>query len=63
MPHLTRPQVYRVVRELLPRQQYNPAELLQWLEETQQRNERSKRSHAKRRRARRLAVSSANPTL
>jgi len=63
MPHLTRPQVYRVVRELLPRQRYGPAELLRWLEETQRRNERSKRSHTKRRARRRLAIGSANPTL
>ena len=49
MPHLTRPQTYRVVRELLPRVRFTPADLLRWLEETQERNERAKRSHAKRR--------------
>ena len=35
MPRITRPQVYRVVREMLPRERFGPAELLQWLEETQ----------------------------
>jgi hypothetical protein len=33
MPLLTRPQTYRVVRELLPRVRFTPAELLRWLEE------------------------------
>ena len=63
MPLLTRPQVYRVVRELLPRVRFTPAELLRWLEETQERNERAKRSHAKRRAARRLAMGFPNLTL
>ena len=44
-----RPQVYRVVREMLPRERSR--ELLQWLEGTQQRNERASRSHERRRRA------------
>ena len=39
MPLLTRPQVYRVVREMLPREKFGPNELLRWLEETQQRNQ------------------------
>ena len=40
-----------VVRELLPRERFGPAELLRWLEETQDSNERARRSHAKRRAA------------
>ena len=59
MPRLTRPQVYRIVYELLPRRRWTSAELLGWLEETQRRNERAKRSHAKRR-ARQRAL---NPSL
>ena len=51
MPLITRPQVYRVVREMLPRERFGPRELLQWLEGTQQRNERASRSHERRRRA------------
>ena len=51
MPQITRPQVYRVVREMLPREQFGPAELLRWLEDTQDANERARRSHAKRRSA------------
>ena len=61
MPLLTRPQTYRVVRELLPRVRFTPAELLPWLEETQRRNERAKRSHAKRRAARRRAAQGLSP--
>ena len=49
MPRVTRPQVYRVVREILPRKRFGPWELLQWLEGVQLRNERAGRSHAKRR--------------
>ena len=45
--HITRPQVYRVVREMLPRERLGPDELLRWLEETQECNERARRSHAK----------------
>ena len=41
MPLLTRPQVYRVVREMLPREKFGPNELLRWLEETQQRNQQA----------------------
>ena len=51
MPRITRPQVYRVVREMLPRERFGPAELLRWLEDTQDANERASRSHAKRRSA------------
>ena len=46
MPRITRPQVYRVVREMLPRERFGPDELLRWLEDTQESNERAKRSHA-----------------
>ena len=49
MPRITRPQVYRVVREMLPRERFGPDELLRWLEQTQECNERARRSHAKRR--------------
>ena len=51
----TRPQVYRVVREMLPRERFGPTELLRWLEDTQDSNERAKRSHAKRRAAMRAS--------
>ena len=49
MPQITRPQVYRVVRELLPKEQFGPRELLGWLADVQERNERARRSHQKRR--------------
>ncbi len=49
MPRITRPQVSRVVREMLPRERFGPVELLRWLKETQECNERARRSHAKRR--------------
>ena len=49
MPQITRPQVYRVVRELLPQQRFGPEQLLRWLEDVQQRNERARQSHEKRR--------------
>ena len=45
--------VYRVVREMLPRERFGPEELLLWLEDTQLRNERARRSHQRRRSARR----------
>ena len=47
------PQVYRAVREMLPRERFGPEELLLWLEESQLRNERARRSHESRRSARR----------
>ena len=50
---ITRPQVYRVVREMLPRERFGPDELLLWLVESQLRNERARRSHERRRSARR----------
>ena len=46
MPRITRPQVYRVVREMLPRKRFGPDELLRWIEDTQDSNERARRSHA-----------------
>ena len=55
MPRITRPQVYRVVREMLPRERFGPDELLRWLEDTQDSNERARRSHAKRRAALRVS--------
>ena len=51
MPQITRPQVYRVVRELLPKEQFGPEELLRWLADVQERNERARLSHEKRRAA------------
>ena len=53
--------MYRVVREMLPRERFGPDELLRWLEDVQQRNERAKRSHEKRRAARRREVSGVPP--
>ncbi|MDE2780986.1 MAG: hypothetical protein OXI91_15110 [Chloroflexota bacterium] len=53
MPRITRPQVYRAVREMLPRERFGPEELLLWLQESQLRNERARRSHESRRAARR----------
>jgi Transposase DDE domain len=49
MSQLTRPQVSRVLRELLPHRTWTRAELLQWLRATQERNARAKESHIKRR--------------
>ena len=49
MPRITRPQVYRVVCEMLPRERFGPDELLLWLEDTQLRNERARCSHERRR--------------
>ncbi len=49
MPQVTRPQLSRVVRELLPHRTWTDATLLQWLTDTQVRNERAKQSHIKRR--------------
>jgi hypothetical protein len=60
-PQITRPQVYRVVREVLPRERFGPDELLCWLEDVQRRNERSRRSHEKRRAARWWEVSGVPP--
>ena len=56
MPRITRPQVYRVVREMLPRERLGPEELLRWLEEIQDSNERARRSQAKRRAAKRTSA-------
>ena len=52
MPPITRPQVYRAVREMLPRERFGPQELLLWLQETQLRNQRASCSHQRRRAAR-----------
>lgn len=48
MPRITRPRVYRVVCEFLPRERFGPWELLHWLEDVQLRNERARRFHEKR---------------
>ena len=61
MPQITRPQVYRVVREVLPRERFGPEELLRWLEEVQLRNERARRSHEKQRAARCWAAPGVPP--
>ena len=53
MPRITRLQVYRVVREMLPREQFGPDQLLLWLEDTQLRNERARLPHERRRSTRR----------
>ena len=49
MPQVTRPQISRVLRELLPRRVWSRPDLLHWLYTTQARNAAAKRSHAKRR--------------
>ncbi len=46
---MTRPQVSRVLRELLPRRHWSPVDLLEWMRDMQLRNERAKQSHLKRR--------------
>jgi hypothetical protein len=46
MPQITRPQLTRVLRELLPQHTWTRAELWAWLHETQRRNERAKQAHA-----------------
>ena len=53
MPRITRPQVYRVVRDMLPRERFGPDELLLWLKGTQLTNERARSLHERRRSARR----------
>jgi hypothetical protein len=49
MPHITRPQITRVLRKLLPHCTWTPNELLVWLAETEQRNEHAKHPHSVRR--------------
>ena len=49
MPQITRPQVSRVLRALLPQRTWTVEDLLQWLLTTQERNDRAKQSHIKRR--------------
>ena len=48
---------------MLPRERFGPTELLRWLEDTQDSNERAKRSHAKRRAAMRASTSLPELTL
>lgn len=57
MPRTTRPQISRVLRELLPHHTWTPADLLRWLIDTQARNQRAKRSHTQRRQRKRLEPS------
>ena len=49
MPRSARPQVYRVMREMLPRERFGPFEPLRWLKETQECNQGANRSREKRR--------------
>ncbi len=49
MPQITRPQVSRALRALLPQRVWTKDDLLAWLTATQNRNERVKQSHMKRR--------------
>ncbi len=49
MPQITRPQVSRVLRVLLPQHTWTDEDLLAWLLTIQQRNEQAKQSHSKRR--------------
>ena len=39
--------MYRVVREMLPRERFGPDELLRWLEDVQEHGERARLSHQK----------------
>ena len=55
MTGITRLQVYRVAREMLPRERFGREELLLWLTDVQLRNERASRSHQKRREKRRAS--------
>ena len=48
-PSLTRPQLSRVLRALLPQRVWAAGDLLAWIHRTQARNEQAKRSHLKRR--------------
>jgi hypothetical protein len=50
MPGLTRPQVSRVLREVLAKRHWTRADLWQWLVETQRHNACAHHAHAKRRR-------------
>ncbi len=60
-PLLTRPQVYRLVREMLPRESLGPYELLRWLDWTQLRNDTARLSHQRRRYKLRRNTSGALP--
>jgi hypothetical protein len=54
MPQITRPQLTRVLRALLPQRTWTRAELWTWLHDTQRRNESAKQAHAARRRIRQI---------
>ena len=54
---------YMAIIHQLPRERFGPAELLRWLEETQECNERARHSHAKRRAALRASPHLLEPSL
>ena len=54
LPQITRPQLTRVLRELLPRRLWTRTELWDWLHTTQRRSQRAKQAHAARRRVSQL---------
>jgi SRSO17 transposase len=56
MPQITRPQLTRVLRTLLPQRTWTRAELWTWLHDTQRRNESAKQAHAARRRIKQIIV-------
>jgi hypothetical protein len=55
-PLITRPQVYRLIRELLPHKRCTREDLLEWLIQTQMLNDKAARSHEKRRNKARAAI-------
>ena len=61
MPRNTRPQVYRVVREMLPREWFGPDEPLRWLEDVRRRDERTRSPHENHRAAHRQQASGVPP--
>jgi hypothetical protein len=52
-----------MVRDLLPRKRFTREDLLEWLQETQLRNERARRSHAKRRARQQCTMATSIPSL
>ena len=46
LPQITRPQLTRVLRQLLPQRTWTKTELWDWLHATQRRNEQAKQAHA-----------------
>ena len=47
------------MRELLPQREWTKQELIAWLHETQERNERAKRAHTKRRAVEQLKLNTS----